>query len=403
MEVDNSVPLTLGLLLAAGLTLSTLVSRLGVPRVLAYLLAGVLLSPSVAGDALGLEIGAWAEDLTAVALGIVAYIIGGAITREQLRRVGRIIGFAVVSQSVGAMVAVFLAVWALGGYLDYGADPIQLAIVLAAIATTTAPAATLAVMHQYRASGTLSSTLLGVVALDDALGIALFVFALMLTAGLPWGDAIGFGALDIFGSVLLGAAAGRLLSQLSRRLHEVSLRLPVIVMAILVVTGAAQTFHMSPLLAAMALGFFSRLFVKAQGDRLFAPVERFEELVFLIFFTVAGTHFDPTVFASNLGLIVVYFCARIFGKVAGATVGAELARAPPQVTRWLGPALMPQAGVAVGLALAVAHEPAFAESGELIVNVLLGSAVLNEILGPLAVRFSLKHAGELGERRSRST
>lgn len=399
MEAGNSVPLTVGLLLAAGLSLSSLAARVGVPRVLAYVLAGMLLSPSVAGDALGLEIGAWAGDLTDVALGIVAYIIGGAITREQLRRAGRIIGFAVVSQSLGAMLMVFLAVWALGGYLDVGANPIQLAIVLAAISTTTAPAATLAVMHQYRASGTLASTLLGVVALDDALGIVLFVFALMLTTGLPWADAIQFGALDIAGSLLLGAAAGRLLSQLSRRLHEVALRLPVIITAILVVTGVAQSFHMSPLLAAMALGFFARVFVKAHGDRLFAPVERFEELVFLIFFTVAGTHFDPAVFASHLGLILAYFGARMLGKVAGATVGAGLAGAPPQVTRWLGPALMPQAGVAVGLALAVSHEPAFAASGELIVNVMLGSTVLNEIVGPLAVRFSLERAGELGKRR----
>jgi Kef-type K+ transport system membrane component KefB len=129
-------------------------------------------------------------------------------------------------------------------------------------------------------------------------------------------------------------------------------------------------------------------------------VERFEELVFLIFFTVAGTHFDPAVFASHLTLIMVYFGARILGKLAGAAVGAGLAGAPPQVTRWLGPALVPQAGVAVGLALAVSQEPAFAASGELIVNVMLGSTVLNEIVGPVAVRFSLERAGEVGERRN---
>jgi Kef-type K+ transport system membrane component KefB len=375
-------------------------SRFGVPRVLAYVLAGVLLSPPMLGDMLGLEVGPWTGELTDAALSIVAYLIGGAITWEQLKRTGRLIGVTVVSQSIGALVLVFLALWMLGGDLGVGADPAQIALVLAAIATTTAPAATLAVIHQYRARGTLSSTLLGVVAMDDALGIVLFVLALVFAAGLPLVGGVGFAALEIAGSVLLGAVAGRLLSLLSTRVRETAMRLPVVMTSILVVSGLAHSLDMSPLLAAMALGFFARLFLRAHGDRLFAPIEYLEELVFLIFFTVAGTHFEPAVFVSHLWMILIYFTARILGKVAGASVGAGLAGAPPEVSRWLGLALVPQAGVAVGLALTASHEPAFAANGDLIINVILGSTILNEIVGPAAVRFSLARAGELGKRRS---
>lgn len=407
MNPEIGVALTLGLLLAGGLALALPAGRLGVPRVLGYVLAGVILSPKLLGGVLGLDFHAWAGTLTDLALGIVAYIIGGAITWRALTRTGRVIGFTVLGEALGAMVLVFLVLWGLLGWLAGGLHqelpPADLALVLAAISATTAPAVTVAVLHQYRASGTLSSTLLGVVALDDALGIVLFVLALTATTGLGLGDGIVIALREIAGGLLLGLAAGRALSLVSRRLHATTLRLPVIVTAILLVTGLAQLLHFSPLLAAMALGFFARHFLRAHGDRLFAPVEHLEELVFLIFFTVAGTHFDPAVFAANLWLILAYFLARSLGKTAGAALGATLAGAPGVVIRWLGPALMPQAGVAVGLALTLTRQPAFAAHTHLIVNVILGSTILNEILGPLAVRRSLGRAGELGERRRRKS
>jgi Kef-type K+ transport system membrane component KefB len=179
------------------------------------------------------------------------------------------------------------------------------------------------------------------------------------------------------------------------QLHQGSLRLPLVIAAVLLSIGIAENLGFSSLLAAMTLGFSSRLLLGAAGDRLFAPVEYFEELVFLIFFTVAGALFDPGVLTERFDLIAVYFIARVVGKVAGASAGARLSGAPASVARWLGLGLVPQAGVAVGLALALGQHPTFQPIAEIVVNVILGSTLLYELAGPITVRFALARAGEL--------
>jgi Kef-type K+ transport system membrane component KefB len=141
----------------------------------------------------------------------------------------------------------------------------------------------------------------------------------------------------------------------------------------------------------------------AAGDRVHAPVEYFEELVFLVFFTVAGAHFDPRVFAGHWDLIAAYFLARLGGKMTGAALGARLSGAPRPVARWLGLGLAPQAGVAVGLALTLAHQPVFRDVSGVVVNVILATTVLYEVLGPALVRYALERAGELGARGGRPT
>ena len=152
----------------------------------------------------------------------------------------------------------------------------------------------------------------------------------------------------------------------------------------------------------IALGFSARFILAGSGDRLFVPIEQLEEFVFLIFFTVAGAHFDFELLSQNVALVGAYFFARVVGKLVGAAGGARVAGAPPQVSRWLGLALMPQAGVAVGLVLTLAQHPFLAPVAPVVVNVILGTTMLYELVGPFAVHFALGRAGELGERRERA-
>jgi Kef-type K+ transport system membrane component KefB len=340
--------------------------------------------------------------LTTAALGIIAYLIGGSITLAQLRRTGRMILGSTLGEALGAVLVVFLAMLLV---IPEGLGELPaafLALAFGAIAAPTAPAATIAVLHQYHARGPLSSTLLGVVALDDALGIILFASVSVVTTAASLTRGIGGAAIEVLGSIALGLGMGFVLSRLAVRLHQGSLRLPLVVAAVLLSIGAAQALDLSALLAAMTLGFSSRLWLGAAGDRLFAPVEYFEELVFLIFFTLAGAFFDPSVLSGHIHLIAVYFFARILGKVAGAAAGARLSGAPPSVSRWLGLGLVPQAGVAVGLVLALGQHPSFRPIADILVNVILGSTLLYEISGPILVRFALGRAGELGIERRRS-
>ena len=384
----------IGLLLAFGMVAGLLAGRVGLPRVAGYVLAGIAFSPGLLGEALRLDVAAWSPPLTDTALGIIAYLGGGSITTGQLRRMGRLIVTTTLGESLGAVLLVGLTLSAL--LWSTGAESLSLALALASVAGTTAPAATVAVMHQYRADGPLTRTLLGVVALDDALGIIVFSLALVLLTGSSLLGAGERAALEIGGALVLGGVGGWLLARFGHLLREDSLRLPVVLAALLLTLGLASAVGASALLATLTLGFAARHFQRSGGERLFAPLEAMEEAVFLIFFTVAGSHFQPGVFAAHPELVAGYVLARLAGKTGGAALGARLGGAPPVVTRWIGFGLAPQAGVAVGLALTLAERPGLGEAGDIVVNVILASVLVNEVIGPLAASLALRRAGEAG-------
>ncbi|MEC9314258.1 MAG: hypothetical protein VYB22_05185, partial [Pseudomonadota bacterium] len=154
------------------------------------------------------------------------------------------------------------------------------------------------------------------------------------------------------------------------------------------------------LLTAMTLGFVARATFKSGGERLLAPVEYLEELVFLVFFTLAGAHFDLDVLLSGVELVIIYVVARVLGKMAGTNLAARFIAAPESVRKYIGLGVVPQAGIAIGLALSLVNHPVFADSGLLIVNVILASTLIYELLGPFATRYALLKAGEIsGEQR----
>ncbi len=399
MDSELSIPLHIGLLLVLGLLAALQASRFGLPRIVGYLLVGMVFSPHILGDYLGFDISGWSEILTSVALGVIAFIIGGSMTLQQLRRMGKLIFSCALGESLGAVLMVILAVWLLAPLIGLGQDAV-LPLALGAIAATTAPAATVAVIHQFRARGELSETLLGVVAIDDAIGIIAFSVILVFLTGQGLGSGVGNILREVGGAIVLGGVAAALLATYARHIHQGGLRLTMIIGHILLVSGLAAYLEVAPLLAGMALGFFSRIYLRSSADRLFAPIEYFEELVFAIFFTLAGAHFDITVIADNLALVLIYLLARMLGKVGGSYLAAGMIQAPANIRNWLGIALLPQAGIAVGLALTVSQIPQLAGYRAVIINTIIATTIIYELLGPFAVKFSLARAGELGERRS---
>ena len=400
MTSELSIPLLIGMLLVLGLLAALQVSRLGLPRIVGYLLIGIIFSPQILGDRIGFDLNGWSETLTTMALGIIAYIIGGSVTVQQMRRMGRTIFSCAIGESLGAVVIVIISIWWLAPMFGYQ-NPGPLAMALGAIAATTAPAATVAVIHQFRARGELTTTLLGVVAIDDAIGILAFSVIVSILVGTGIGSGLGSIAYEIGGAVLLGAGSAVLLSLYGRHIHQGGLRLPMILGTILLVLGIADYIGVSPLLAGMALGFFSRMYMRSAADHMFAPIEYFDELVFAMFFTLAGAHFDLAVFSENIPLVAIYFVARMVGKIAGASAGASLGSAPANTRSWLGLALLPQAGIAVGLALTITQIPQLQDIKGVIINTIIASTILYELLGPFAVKYSLQRAGELGERRNK--
>lgn len=398
METNTPAVAVLGLLLLSGLMAGFLASRVGLPRVVAYVLAGMAFSPSVFGNIFGVQIGGWSEPLITVALGLIAYLIGGSVTPSQIRRTGGAILGATLGGSLGPVLTVVAAVVLLAPEVS-GLSAWQLALALGVIASATDPATTVAVAHQYRARGPVTNTLLGVVALDDALGIILFSLMLVATTAAPPVESIVRATFSIAGALVLGALGALPLAVFGHRIRPVGLRLPLVLGTALLVIAAAEAIGAPALLAGMALGFLARAPAQTTGERVVGPVENLEETVFVVFFTLAGAQFEPSVFADHSTLIVSYVGARFVGKVAGAALGARLAGAPDMVVRWIGPGLIPQTGIAIGLALTLVHHPVFAEASTVILNVVLGTTVVNELVGPLCARFALDRAGEVRTRR----
>jgi len=389
--------LLIGLLMLTGLTLGMLGSYLfRVPRVVGYILAGILFAPDFLGGPLGVETTEWTRPIVAVTLGIIAYLIGGATTVSQLRQLGWTIVTATLGKVTGSFVAVLVG-FSLLAVAVADVPGWSLALLLAAIATTTAPAAIVAIIHQYRARGPLTTALLGMVALDDVL--ALIIFSLVLAAMESTGFSAAIPAViwEVVAAIGFGLAGGYVIERTARYLPEQELKLVALLGGIILLTGLADAWHFSPLLAAMALGFSTRLFAGAHSEPLFRPLEQLQEVVFVLFFTLAGLHFAPAVVLSHAGLIVLYFLLRAGGQIVGAMIGARLAGAPRVISHNVGLVMLPQGGVAIGMALMLTGVPSLENSALLIVNIVTATTLLTETFGAVATRLGLARAGELGQ------
>ena len=389
--------LLIGLLMLTGLMLGALGSALfHVPRVVGYIFAGILFSPGFLGGPLGAETTELTQLIVAITLGIIAYLIGGSATVSQLRQLGWMIVSATLGKVSGSFVAVFVGFALLGTTL--GDVPAwSLALLLAAIATTTAPGAIMAIIHQYRARGPLTTALLAMVALDDALALVIFSLVLAAIESTGFAAAIPVIIWEIVAAIGLGTVAGYVLERGARYLPEQELKLVALLGMIILLTGLADAWHFSPLLAAMALGFSTRMFAGAHSEPLFRPLEQLQEVVFVLFFTLAGLHFVPAVVLSHAGLIVLYFLLRAGGQIVGAMIGAQLAGAPRVISHNVGLIMLPQGGVAIGMALMLTGVPSLEDSALLIINIVTATTLLTETFGAVATRFGLSRAGELGQ------
>jgi Kef-type K+ transport system membrane component KefB len=380
--------------MVCGIILGMVFARIGLPRVAAYTLVGVIFSPPLLGEDAGVVVGRWTEPVAEAALAVIAYLIGSAIRLEELREKGWMIFASALGGVLGAALMVFVAIILYEPSIP-GISTMTLALALAAIATSTAPAATFAVIHQYRAQGPVSSTLLEVTALDDALGVIMFAFMLILVADISIADGMGVAMQEIGGAILLGLVAGSVLASVGNHIQLDELLLPVEFGMILLIYGLAERWHVSPLLSVMAVGFGARLFARGDGERLFTSVEPLEEMIFVVLFTVAGTHFQPEIFLQYYPVILLYFLARLVGKVGGTMLGSVLGCAPRVVVQWLGLSMVPQAGVAIGFVLLLLHYPAFEQVGMVLVNIILAATILAELIGPVITHVALKRSGEV--------
>ena len=403
----------LSLSLVGGLLLSRLAKKLNLPAVTAYLIAGLLLGPYCIGAlqlfSLGFSSAAEVESLdiiSQVALGFIAFTIGNEFRLEQLRHMGRQAITVGILQAVITAILVDLALVVLH-FINPTVISIPSAITLGAIAAATAPAATLMVVRQYKADGPLTRLLLLVVAIDDAVGLVLFSASFGVAAALESG-AISLTTVlveplvEIVLSLGLGALAGWLLFRVEKYFYSRSKRLSISIGFVLLTVGLSMAefevggIHcgFSLLLVCMMTGtVFCN--ICDFSEELMGRVDSWTAPVFVLFFVLSGAELNLKVLSNPLVLLIgaVYILSRSLGKYVGAYWSCALTSCDNKIKQHLGVTLLPQAGVALGMALTAQQ----LSDGEIVRSVVLFSVLVYELVGPALTKRSLIAAGEIQE------
>lgn len=410
-----STLLSVSIALLAGLLMTRLFKPFKLPDVTAYLIAGVLIGPYCVGalgvDGFGFSSMHAVEALglvADVALGFIAFSIGSEFRLEELKKTGK---QAFVIGIVQALVATLFVDLALLGVHYMMPDKLSLPqlLVLGAIATATAPAATLMVVRQYKADGPLTKLLLPIVALDDAVGLIVFAVSFGIAKTILSGqvDLVSIilnPLVEIVCSLILGAIMGWILTQLEKMFHSNTNRLNMtIAFVFLTVALSMLDFHIGPvhiafssLLVCMMLGTIFCNICPLSED-LMGRSDKWTSPLLAIFFVISGAELELSVFAdiAIVGIGVVYIIFRCLGKYFGTLVSAKATKCAPQICKYLGITLFPQAGVALGMCAIVASSTDFGDQGMLIRNITLFAVLIYELFGPLMTRQALMSAGEI--------
>lgn len=379
----------LALMIFTGMFCGRMVKHIKLPNVTGYLIAGLLIGPSV----FGLLSGSFLDAITIiskVALGFIAFSIGNEFKMSYFKEVGIAPVVIACLESLFAVLFVFLALVATGHQVAFS-------LVLSAIAAATAPAATIMVIKQYRARGPVTKTLLSVVAIDDATALILFSLsvaiaqAVMGTAGSLAASLLS-PVWEIGGALAVGAVLGFIFLVPLRYFKKPGNRLSLIVGFIFAGLGIAQWLGLSDLLLCMAMGAVLANFSPDIGN-LMELTDGVTPPIFMIFFVASGAELQLSVLPT-VGLIgILYIVFRILGKIFGASLGGMICKCDKSVRKYLGPCLLPQAGVAIGLSLAAAEVvPQFASQ---IRAVILCGTLIYELIGPAVTKMSLKQAKEI--------
>ena len=379
----------LGVMIFAGMALGRLVKKIKLPNVTGYLIAGLLLGPSVLGI-LSEDFLSSATIISDMALGFIAFSIGNEFKIDYFKKVG------VTPVVIAILEALFAVVFVILALIIAGCDP-AFSIVLGSIAAATAPAATIMVIKQYKARGPVTSTLLSVVALDDAVALILFSVSVAIASaisgkGASASELISGPVIEILGALIVGALLGFLFLIPMKFFKKDGNRLCITVAFIFVGLGLSELCGFSSLLLCMAMGAIMANF-SPDVNHIMNLSDKITPPIFLLFFVASGAELKLSVLPSVGIAGIVYILVRVCGKIFGASLGAVICKADKNIRKYLGPALIPQAGVAIGLSLAAASVvPDYAAQ---IRTIILCGTLVYELVGPAISKISLKKAGEI--------
>ena len=409
--------LSISIALCAGLLVSRFVKPLKMPAVTGYLIAGILIGPYCLGKlgVTGLGFTSMAEVkalslFNDVALGFIAFAIGNEFRLSQLKHTGRQATVIGIFQALAAALLVDVVLIALHEFVLGDKLPLADAITLGAIATATAPAATLMVVRQYKAKGKLTDLLLPIVALDDAVGLIVFSVSFGVAKALNLGmfdltSILLEPVLEIIASLLLGLIMGIIFSAVEKYFKSNSKRLSLsITFVILTVALSMMEFH----IGAVKVGFSSLLVCMMLGtvfcnvcdfsEEIMGKTDRWTAPLFILFFVLSGAELELNVLgdAAIVGIGLAYIITRSLGKYLGAFISAKAVHCEPLIQHYLGITLLPQAGVALGMSVTVAQT--LGAGGQMVRNIVLFGVLIYELVGPTLTRIALTKSGDITPR-----
>ena len=404
-EVHLNIVLLFGLIILAGTFSANLFQKFHIPQVVGCIVVGIIL-----GDGLDLITPHTIEKLEPFmmfALGIIGFMIGGELRGDVFKKYGKQFFIILFSQGLGAFILTAAGTAGLM-WLMTGNTYISLAVglVLGAIASATAPAATVNVLWEYKTRGPLTAAILAIVALDDALALLLYraaatgAKALIGTAGNTSVLTTTLVLLgEILGAILLGFLAGLLLYWLLKFVISEEKMLDFALASLLIIVGISMIPRIDPILPAMVLGITIANMLPRRSKSLFQLMKKFSPPIYISFFVLAGAHMQfGRITGWILLMILLYTICRAVGKIAGSWFGARYSGSPAVVSKYLGICLLPQAGIAIGLAILSGQlfREIDAELANMIIMVIMSATFLMEILGPMLVKVGVKKAGEIG-------
>ncbi len=385
----QNVILLAGIILGLGFIFGKITDHFKLTTVVGYIITGIILGPVFHLIKIS---STTTEIVVGFVLALVAFIIGGNFTINFLRRLGKATGIILVSQALAT--AIFTGI---GIYL--WTNNLLTALILGSLAVATAPAGTIAVIQSHHVRNRVSKIITAIVGLDDGIAIIIFVVALSIVKTILGGNLSILGSIykvtwEIGGAVILGIITGIISSQLAKRIRTEESILITALVSILICAGLAKIAGVSLILSEMFLGASLVNLAPGISRSYFEVIEKLLPLFFVLFFVTAGLNLRLDLLIKSGGIGLIYILCRIIGKIVGAAGGAKLAKAKPVVQKYLGFALLSQAGVAIGLAAIASHELSILGSsgqylGTLALTTITATTVIFEIIGPIGVRFTL--------------
>ena len=401
--------LIVGIILFVGFVSGELAKLVRLPKVTGYIISGVILNPNICRF-IPYDFPEHTDLVTNIALAFIVFSVGGTLLYSKIKKLGKIILSITFFEAEFAFITVSIIFAAFSHYFIQipGASFmnvfIPLGLLTASLAAPTDPSATLAVIHEYKAKGQVSSTIMGIAASDDILGIINYSLAgvgatvLIKHASLSQDALVVKPMILIFGSILLGVIFGLILNAMTKMVRrETEGMLIVLIFGLISLCfGVASLLKLEELLAVVAMGAivvnFNYMHVK-----IFNMLGRYtEELILVLFFTISGMHLNFSVIANNWALIILFVLFRTFGKYLGVVTGSFVSKAPKKIKRYVAGGLIPQGGIVVGLALLIRQNSMFSSFSDILLNIVIGATVIHELIGPICAKISIVKAGEIG-------